>query len=112
MAAAAAGWNQFYLYQSPSSLSRNPPHTAEQPGGKLMCFPIMKWNTAKNKFKRCLAGLPQQNSTLLISSLVFKHSCSLASASQKKLNALSGVRVDVYVKPTCRGAGLSWGGNL
>lgn len=43
---AAPGWNQFYLYQCPSSVSRNP-HVAEQPGEKLMCSPIMKWHTAK-----------------------------------------------------------------
>lgn len=58
MAAAAAGWNQFYLYQSSSSVSRNPPHTADQPGGKLMCFPIMKWNTAKNTFKKVSGWSP------------------------------------------------------
>lgn len=53
---AAPGWNQFYLYQRPSSVSRNP-HVAEQPGEKLMCSPIMKWCTAKNKFKKvaCLS---------------------------------------------------------
>lgn len=67
-------------------MSRNPAHTAEQPGGKLMCFPIIKWNTAKNKFKRCLAGLPQQYSSLLISCLVFKHSCGHFYVSQKRLN--------------------------
>lgn len=70
-AAAAAGWNQFYLYQSPSSVSRNPPHTAEQPGGKLMCFPIMKWNTAKNEFKKVPGWCP--------------------SAEQHSFNLLSGV---------------------
>lgn len=70
MAAAAPGWNQFYLYQSPSpplppppppppsSVSRNPPHAVEQPGEKLMCFPIMKWYRAKNKFKKVPALSP------------------------------------------------------
>lgn len=90
MAAAAPGWNQFYLYQSPplppppppSSVSRNPPHAAEQPGEKLMCFPIMKWYTAKNKFKKVpgLSPTAVQHSFNLLSG--FKHSFGLTYASQ------------------------------
>lgn len=61
---AAPGWNQFYLYQRPSSVSRNP-HAAEQPGEKLMCSPIMKRYAAKKiSLKRLPACLPRQCSTV------------------------------------------------
>lgn len=94
MSAAAAGWNQFYLYQSPSSVSRNPPHTTEQPEGKLMCFPIMKRNTAKISLKRCLGGLPQQYSAVSISGVTFKHIRGTAYMPAKEIEFISGV--DVY----------------
>lgn len=92
VAVAAAGWNQFYLYRSPSSVSRNLPHTTEQLGGKADVFSNNEMELSKKiSLNRCLAGLPQQFRPVVIYSLIFKHSCCLVCAWQKKLNELSEV---------------------
>lgn len=90
IAATASGWNQFYLYQCPYSVSGNLPHVAGQPGEKRMCFPIMKWNTTKNKFKKVSGWSRTVHHSFNLQSGV-KHNYSLAYETQQKWNILSDV---------------------